>query len=389
MQSWTARAQKQIKTGADAPAYRVAVGNLTLAEPDIGTSLISATVTYDCQNGTSEAQLITTADLEDRVMEETSVKIGYGRDLAPYFDGELLSATNNQTTLQNEGRAYGPFKLMAGEVFGERADYRDEPIGDFSMDLHRRAGYRRESLEVRTGRVFTLQGDDVVFPEEAYLADAGRAVWDAAGFVYTDLPGRRRMVRQRPRFGSTGRRKAEYGPGSYPRIGGFTAVSETRLVFGSVMIFRRGEGGVLDFPLVKVRVHNEGKRRAGPNRAYVVPEFVGDQQDAEAEANRLARLLGKGLYKCTLAGIGGNPALLPYDTLGADAVEWRDEGGRQKEPYETEYEWMIDGKIVLSISREGMLHTLDGNGIRTSARKVRRNRYVRDYRRSPYVVRAA
>lgn len=379
------RSQAQIKTGENRPRWEIRIGAIELSDPDGLSRLKSASVTYDAASGTSEASITTDLEMADLIGAPVRVSLGYGDTLATYFDGNLGPVEDDFWGLEHTGSAYGPFKLMAGQIFGEQVDYRGWSIGDFFLDLHKRAGYRADSITIQGGRNFTLQGTDVIFPLETYLADAARSVADSAGFVFTDLPDNRRLVMEAPRIGATGRTKAVYDPGTYP-VGGFTARSETRRQYGSVVVFRRGEGGAMDFEPVTVPVHTEGRYKPKRLRAYVIPEFVGDVRDAEKEANRMARLLEMGLYSCELTGIGANPDLKSYDTIETEAVEWYDRGGRAPEPYEVLYRWIVGGQIKPTIDENGMLMGLSGEGVRVYSRAMRRERFVTDRRRSPYVV---
>ncbi len=391
------RSQAQIKTGENGPRWEVSIGAIELSDPDGFSRLKNASVAYDAASGTSEASITTDLAMADLIGAPVRVSLGYGDATASatasatapatatYFDGNLGPVEDDFWGLEHTGTAYGPFKLMAGQIFGEQVDYRGWSIGDFFLDLHKRAGYRADSITVQGGRNFTLQGTDVIFPLETYLADAARSVADSAGFVFTDLPDNRRLVMEAPRIGATGRTKAVYDPGTYP-VGGFTARSETRRQYGSVVVFRRGEGGAMDFEPVAVPVHTEGRYKPKRLRAYVIPEFVGDVRDAEKEANRMARLLEMGLYSCELTGIGANPDVKPFDTVETEAVEWYDRGGRAPEPYETLYRWIVGGQISATIDENGMLMGLSGEGVRVYSRPMRRERFVTDRRRSPYVV---
>jgi hypothetical protein len=380
--------RRPFKAGESAPAYALRVGGVRMT-----SKLYTAEITYSPpEGGASEMSLTLDAPLSGFQNAAVKAKLGYGEDLIDWFAGRLQEPEDDHHGEGSSATAWGPSKLLSEQSFGEQTDYRGYDLGAAILDITRRAGMPAGSVELRGGGSFVLSGESAIVPLESSFGETLDSFLQSANYVGTDVPGGRtgrRLYMPRPRPGATGKYRAEFDEGHYPP-GGFTARRPRHGFYSAVVVFRKGEGGSTD-PLrggvyARVPVEVEGRHKPPPGRIYYIPDFAGDQADAEREAVSTSRLLTRGLAECALEGLSPNPTLLPYDSVSVVTTELRDEGGRTKERYRVRYALILDGQLSASVSREVRSMSLGGKGLVIGERKLAKSFYVPGG--SSYVVRS-
>ncbi len=316
----TVAAKLKTQTGDAAPAYRLEVDGRELS------GLVSASASYavdEAGNGASEMTITADTTLEAREGGRARLMVGYGEELVEWFTGSLEEPEDDHWGGGNGATAWGPYRELSERMFLEDVDYRNRTLASALLDVYGRARRRgaRFGMELKGGGQFVIAPDaeEAIFPLEATFGEAIGALQGSAGYVSTDLPGYGRLHLPRPRPGSYGRTAASYGEGDYPP----EAFSARRAkAYGSVVVFARTEGGTYPFPPVIVPVNRDDKRLPR-DRAFVVSDFVGSEDDAEREGRRVARELS-GSYEWGLEGIPANPDLLPFVQIGGKATEFVD-----------------------------------------------------------------
>lgn len=283
------------------------------------------------------------------------IDIGYGDELVPFFRG----------TVEQEGLAYGAFKLMAEQRLMEQVDYGGYYIDEVLYDLFYRAGRTagRGTLEVRGGRSYLVR--DAVYTLETTLLEVAESIAESASFVLLDRPGAgfgSQLAMPKPRPGAYGKASATYTPAHYtprafePKLarGGF---------YASVLVFNRNEdGSYAAFARAPVNNSVAGGYKPPPNRVYVVPEFTGGDAEAEQVAYDTARSLERGIYTADLT-VAANPELSPYDAIRVEHLEYRGD-----ERYEVVYLCQIDRGLSCTGSVKGLDMQLGLSAIKETER---------------------
>jgi hypothetical protein len=356
MESLTMTEISQLPTlsGDLAPFFRLTIGGAP-----IGGDGADIRFEYPEQNGASRLTFEGMLPAEHLIEERVRLSLGYGRRGLLYFAGRLILPGGERVVL-------GPFAEMAAQHMMRRADYRGWFIGPALYDIARRANYPSGTVEVRGERSYRIpdDADEAVFNEEVSLMEAANTLMQSANFVASDAPGGifgRRLFMPRPRPGARGGVKAVYVPRHY-EPGSLEVEDKHSTGYARVVVFRRRADGTYSLRQ-EAPVDNMG-RRVPQNRAYFIPEFVGDSIQAKQAAYDTARSLSAGEFSFRLSGIRINPELSRYDQIRVS---------RNHETRDGIFREVYQGVIhEVSGSVSGWRMDLSGDAIRVERRKVGR-----------------
>lgn len=365
--------------GESAPARRLTVGGRV---EDFG----SLRAGY-LRNGGSVAEFEGLDVTDDDWGAPVRLDIGYGNKLLNFFAGAL------EFTPEGEPLAYGPFKLMAEQRLGEQVNYAGFYLEDALADLAHHpvhgAGLEQGAIEVRAGRSHLIGAVPVagepldaatIFPLETTQLEVAEALCSSAGFIFTDRPNLRKLAMPTPRPGATGKATAVYTEDHH---GDFTPARTNARFYSEVIVFRRNEDGTYA-AFARAKVNNFGKRRPPKNRIYVIPEFAGDDAQAQRVAEETARILSSGEFVFEIPSLAADPSILMYDTVEA----WRTFYERG-ERYRESYSCLVSEGVTLELGAEAQDMTLSVAALRTSRELVPARVFFPSEIRGPSVVKAS
>lgn len=344
--SWGTRSpipNRTFETGNPRPAWRLRIGH-----KDLTAALISARVSYDLGGDADQAVCGSSLELaiDDRQAPARSsvflqgarvtLDAGWERGVArrtppgqppprgihtarsqealrvgTIFSGRLETTDGNGSML-----AFGPMRLMGEQRLGRlgggwsQVSYEGMALDAVVLDLAARAGYGPGVVEIRghAAADHIVSGEGTVFPPETTLAEVAESLLAPAGFVLFDSPvtsvggagGNAREERwkivcmRRPANPGQGRggvgrrvfREEDLRPGALE-------ISAAPASYSAVVVFRRDESG--NHPvLATAPVETRGTARPAPGRILSIPEFAGDDAQAEQVAYDTARRLELG-----------------------------------------------------------------------------------------------
>lgn len=292
--------------------------------------------------------------------------------LRDYFVGTLWKPMPDPPTWSSKATALGPFALMTEQSFGEQVTYRGRSLASCLYDIARRASFTTGSIRVeRGGKKVTEQ----TFSEDVKLSEGATGLCDPADFVMTDLPGGGRVFMPRPAAGASGRAGAIYTPSDYDT---FSVDDRYDGYYAKVVVYRKGTEGNYEVRSER-KVPNRGTQRVLPRRIYYVPEFLGDQGEADQASYDLAKRLASGEVKFGVDGLAPDPERARYDQITVSREVERRDG-----IYLETYDASIDESLTLAIGDDPKM-TLAGFGVLKESRKVGRPR-IRVETVSPGVI---
>lgn len=357
-------ALRRIHSGKSARAFQFEIGGVPYS-----SSVRSLGADFDCENGGSALTIDVRENLEGLEDAAVVLRLGYGTRTVPYFVGTLQEP---QSLAEGKAVCHGPFKLMAGQSFGERATYQGVTLDFFFRDLGRRAGYGNGVVNVSGGDAYTVEKLD--FTEETTLGEAAKSGADPANFVFFDAQNGKRFAMPRPKPGATARAKAHYQEHNYLTLD----LKETREGrFSKVVVFRRNsDGSYAVRQEAPVPQGSTNKTKAPANRIFYVPEFPGNAVAARKEAYEEAKRLAGGLREGTLSGAWINPELGPWDSITAEKTEYRPKrdpnGAAQKRgKFLVVYRITISKSLSLAVDAATHHMSLDVEGSKLSETKLR------------------
>lgn len=354
-------ALRRVHAGPARRIYELFIGGTRFT-----SQVLSLNVEFDPRGGSGMTLQIRDSleGLEDAPVE---LRLGYGSKAISYFTGTLQEPANAR---YGQAVAYGPFRAMASQSFGEQVSYLGVTVDYALRDLARRANYSAGMIEVIGGSEYQIE--NVSYTEETKLLEAAQAISEPAHFVFYDRPGFRRRAMPIPKPGATGAPKAVYTESNYS-LNGFK-VKETRAgQYSKVVIFRRNAGGGYEVR-EEAPVPNRGAFTPPANRIYYVPEYPGNSAAANNDAYLLANRLAFGALAFTLNDIWINPELEPWDVIQAETTERRgskDVAGRPQKrgKWRVVYNGVISDGLSLDIGPER--HHMSLSGGATKLREFR------------------
>src|SRR5436190_2709038 len=138
-------ALRRTHTGRAQRAY-----TLDIAGESFTSQVRSLKGTFDPRTGGSLLDIDVRESLEGLEDAPVTLSLGYGDTLVPYFLGRLQEPAD---LASGKGTAYGPFKLMADQSFGEAVVYQGVDLSFIFQDIEARAGYGSGVLEVISGDI--------------------------------------------------------------------------------------------------------------------------------------------------------------------------------------------------------------------------------------------
>lgn len=359
-------ALRQVHVGAAAPTRYLFIGG-----ENFSSRLDSVSAEFDPDSGGSGMSIQVKDSLEGLEDAPVTLYVGYGGRTTAYFVGRLQEPSSLK-----EGRAsaYGPFKLMADQYFGETVRYRGVSIGYVLRDIGQRAGFGNGMVEILRGDSYMVEALD--FTEETSLGEAAKAAADPANFVFYDRPNFRRAAMPAPRPGSGGKAKFHYSERNYPK-GQFTTTEAREGHYSKVIVFRRDDNGNNVVRAV-APVPNRGFYTPPANRVFYVPEFPGDAASASQEAYEIADRLAFGELGFSLGGIWINPELELFDSITTERTEIRRPPLADKRPGKEQrkgkwlvtYRCLLDAPLTLKVSRTEHHMSLGGGAVQIAERKL-------------------
>lgn len=347
--SLTQSALRERQIAGEAPARRLRVAGRVEEFARVSGGYVA--------NGGSVIE-IEGAELSGAEGERVLLDIGYGGRLLNFWTGEIESVDDESGT----ATCHGPLKILGSQALLTQVNYGGYSIGHVLMDLAYNPSYGSRmppgSLEVRSGGAFVVgrtpalgEAEDPgsIFPLETTRLEVAEAVTASAGFHLGERPGYRvlAMPTPRPEGGSTaGKPKAVYTEDHYP-VGGLAIPGTRRNLFAGVLVFRRLEGGTGYGAYAYAPVENRGRVKPPKNRVYLIPEFVGSDEEAGRVAYDTSRALAHGARPGTISGLGADPTILMHDTV--DIHRRKEERGDR---FEERYRCRVDSGVGLDLSSE-------------------------------------
>lgn len=315
------QAKQGIKDGPNKPNWRFEVDGEE-------TKLVSATVNFTA-DGSSGMKFVCRDNLAG--FENTFCKlwIGYGGELVPYFKGRLREPDRHSSGLYCEGTAEGISARLGTRYVGRRLSYNGKRLRWAAKDLMERAGIPDGWWNIRGGtEEIDVEDDNDVQFENSYL-ETLRMLCDPLGYVAIDQPGFQEIftVREKPGPLYWDGLEGQLNEGQYPK-GGFSYKRGLKGFYSEVIVFRRDtesdEGADTHEKFAvfaRRRVPNNSARDALGNRFYMIPDFIGNQREAEKEAARMAKVLmaAPGEFSLTCSPIDFHL----YNTIGVERKELR------------------------------------------------------------------
>lgn len=318
--------KRRDKIGANAPYWR-----LRLGPGDSGTDvpLISATVNYSL-DGTSGMRFVGGQQLRGWENTPAKLHIGYGSNHYTIFHGRLQRAKDHPSGLSSEGLAYGVTEQLGTRYFQERVSYKGWTLTQAYIDIMDRSGMHPDTWFIDDrGADEVIEEDHDILPETSFLEGIAMLI-EPFDFVQYDQPNDGRpqhVVRLRPEFGYWKDLAGRWKESDYP-MNGFEFEPGLREFYHKVIVFRRGETTTEestpegpDTPL-KYEVYAEHEVPPTQNwsfqpkkqRVLYVPDFFGNQNQAERRAERTAKRLrmGAGEFSFECAPVD----VQPMDTIG-------------------------------------------------------------------------
>jgi hypothetical protein len=291
----------------------------------------------------------------------------------PFFRGKLERPVDSPSGLYTEATAYGLATQLGARHFGGRVTYAGFTVRDMFWDVIGRFGADTDRFH------FDGEHDQVIESEESEngtaefglehtFLEAIQTVLPQMEFVGYDQVGGMFVVRKPPRADAVARVNLSgiLNDGHYPQ-GGFTFGESYKNMYSKVIVFRRteeyagggasegeGEGmtqeesywvpeeffgseaetkatvaGNRDKPFsaeyavyAEADVDNVGPFDVHQGRAYVIPDFPGQQDHAQNVADWWANAFSEGVGRYTLEGISPIDFAL-YDFFGLERREER------------------------------------------------------------------
>lgn len=346
------------KPSSLAPSHRLIIGGEDLSE-----HLITARVVYEAEGGGSGCELELVGNFEDYNDAPITLELGWGPHITPYFRGWVTYANIGESFYSTSLQAFGTYRRMSDQILGTQETYLHKTIEYVIADLARRCGYGPGQIEVRGGRSYVVQPGEL-FPFDTTCADVLSTLFEKADFVGVDQPGGRRLFMPRPNgLGGQGI-SFVYQPGDY-EAGGFTVSQGETPSYSKVVVYRRDDRGV---EVVRAEQEVDPPTRFGPprNRVYVVPDFTGDQGEAEKEAYRIAQRLRRGVKEFTLSA----PANLELELYSAIKVETSRRLADGSEEARS-YRCFVDKSISVSYGFGEMKMELSGTAVELTQERRR------------------
>ncbi len=364
-------AKEPIKTADARPNWRLVIGG-----QDMTRRLIDCEVTFNATDGSSGMTFRVATQLHKQGYERarTSLWIGYGNKLVPFFRGKLERPVDGPSGLYTEATAYGLATQLGARHFGHRVSYAGFTVRDFFWDVVEKFGADEDR--------FFMDGehDQVIESEESeggtgefglehtYL-EAMQAIFPQMEFVGFDQTGGMFVVKKPDRQDAVTRASLSgvLDDSHYPP-GGFEFGESYKNMYSKVVVFRRseeyagggksqgaGEGmvqaedgtyvpesfygsdadnpdavaGNRDKPpedeyavYAEADVTNVGPFNVHGGRAYVIADFPGQQDHAQNTADWWAAAFSAGVGRYTLRDISPIDFSL-YDYFGLERREER------------------------------------------------------------------
>lgn len=273
--------------------------------------LLSAKVQFRADAGSSGMEFSVSGSAEEYQDAPIELHLGYGDDLQPYFRGTIQTPNDDDRLMTASANAFGPFRNMTTQVLGTNETFVGKTLEWVILECSRRAEYRAGEIIIVNGTKYKVEVQDgEQFPFDNKIGDVLNSLMEKAEFVGVDQPGGRRYFRPKPRPGSTVPYVTQLGVDDYTE---FSITPKEDSNFVKVVVYRNGDTGKPDIYAereVNAPVVYKPKR----NRWYVVPDFNGNQLDAQEEAFRLATDIRRGMNSFSIKTFF-DPALRIYDGL--------------------------------------------------------------------------
>lgn len=335
-------AKEAEKIGLDSrPNYRLKIGGV-----DMTRRVISINVTFSA-SGESGMRLVVANQLNKRGFHRarTSLWIGYGTKLVPYFMGKLAEPLDHPSGLYSTATAFGLGTQMGQRHFGGRVSYAGWDLRLAWADVIARFGADPDRFNFEGEHAEVLAPDFSEFGLETSFLEAEQSILEPMGFKPMDQLGGMHIVRKPPRFDATERRtlKGVWSDADYPK-GGFEFSQPTQNFYSKVIVFRRnenfGDGGAATLgdgmtqdengdPVpfsyygsdaerlanaawraaksgaseyavyAEAEVTNTTRFNVHQGRAFIVPDYPGSQDGAQRHADFLAAGYSAGVGRYT------------------------------------------------------------------------------------------
>ena len=364
-------AKVAVKTGDIRPNWRLVIGG-----QDMTRRMIDCEVTFNATDGSSglTGRVATQLHKQGYERARTSLWIGYGNKLVPFFRGKLERPVDSPSGLYTEFTAYGLATQLGARHFGGRVSYAGFTVREFFWDVIGRFGADLDRFHFDGEHDQVIETEDsenglAEFGLEHTYLEAIQAVLPQMEFVGYDQTGGMFVVRKPPRADAVTRANLDgiLNDGHYPQ-GGFEFGESYRNMYSKVVVFRRTEeyaggsssegsgAGMVqaedgswvpeDFygsdaetkatvagnrtkppeteyaVYAEAEVTNSGNFDVHQGRAYVIADFPGQQEHAQNVADWWAAAFSHGVGRYTLEGISPIDFAL-YDYFGLERREER------------------------------------------------------------------
>jgi hypothetical protein len=363
-------AKEPIKTGDIRPNWRLKIGTR-----DMTRRLIECEVTFNATDGASAMTLKVANQLHKQGYERARVQlwIGYGNKLIPFFRGKLERPVDGPSGLYSDATAYGIATQLGARHFGHRVSYAGFTVRDFFWDIVEKFGADQDRFFMDGEHDQVIESEDseggtAEFGIEHTYLEAIQAVLPQMEFVGFDQTGGMFVVKKPDRQDAVTRASLSgiLDDSHYPP-GGFEFGESFKNMYSKVVVFRRTEeyagggaaqtggtgmteedgysvpedfyGSDADHPdavagnrskpkaaeyavYAERDVTNSGGWNVHGGRAYVIPDFPGQQEHAENTAQWWADAFSAGVGRYSLRDISPIDFAL-YDYFGLERREER------------------------------------------------------------------
>lgn len=316
------------------------------SDSDVTNLMVSASVSYDSSGGAS--MVVVTNGRRWMGYEGFPIILfaGYGEkdrfdNMQPIFQGHIYDI-NDHPNGTTELKCYANAKMLGMQVLGKRLDFRNLTLAEAMRDVFLRTGHMY-GFQMTRGYDFVIhdpeednpggakrgQGE---FMAEATFLEVMQTLTDPAGYVGYDAPYGR-IIEPDTDLRSSKFLVTNYKERDYPK-NGFTFTPGQRGIYSRVAVYRRRnntEGELIneqsgraleykeDYEVFADRKVQQFDRFEAPlHRWYMVPDFNGNNEEAQIEANRLARYYAEtgGTFEleCSLADFWLHDAFGLYRT---------------------------------------------------------------------------
>jgi hypothetical protein len=341
-------AKETYKAGDTRPNWRLVIGG-----QDMTRRLLECEVTFNVSGESGmTGKVATQLHKQGYERARTSLWIGYGNKLVPFFRGKLERPMDSPSGLYSEFTAFGIATQLGARHFGHRISYAGFTIREFFDDIVAKFGADEDRFFFDGEHDQVIQGetDDVSEAEfglEHTYLEAIQAILPQMQFVPYDQIGGMYVVRKLPRIDATTRvNLTGILDDSDDKERSFQFTDSYKNMYSKVIIFRRNEdfpaggaaeeggegmtqdengewvpetfsGSEADAPDAKTwregrskaseyavyverEVDNSGPFNVHGGRAYVIPDYPGQQEHAENEADWLKAAFEAGVGRFEL-----------------------------------------------------------------------------------------